>query len=924
MKEKSFCINYILRELKADSNKKLNDITAMRLFGEILYDAGISQNKKFDNKEEIIRFKQGLNLDIDNGTQLKPRSKRFIDNERNDITPDNQLIRKIILSYVDKSFSQPEECNLINKIASSINNRLGNLNTTSVQEISQKFNKEYQEFPELIKYVNKFSGDGEVLKKMAWFIIIACFPRIDEKTKNWKKSESGNDYLQSLVRIINLHDDAPNINDDRLIYQKKYHEPFVLHKRDGLVAFDKDVYVSPECEFRIYNERNNSYPTIIETGALISNLNKIFNSSVSPQPNLCVLLGHGASGKTSFVTMISSNPHLLVDGIDYHVLMLRRFSDVKYSELCNEIEKNCINASNNALIILDGLDELCMMRNDIGEATSITIVQELCSRLLIGNRKLIITSRPGYIDSEEVWDNIRSYNRVYGLIIGRIMPFDHKKRVEFVNKLIQADKSLALRPECEWVCNLRDNEKINEVYSLPFFIYLIVASSKAPEVAQKPITEMERNNKWALFRRLFHDIYFDSNYWDYDNTSRLRNEIKKLKDDLYTVSGHVAWKMCSEKLGNYYCTTDQIKEIISKLNYNPRLIDEISDFYPVSSYINKNGNKNAYEFAHNYVRDFFLCEFVLSNLNYMIDKPDAHQQIINWAKSYLYPHNLKQTSNAVAHGGHWVLEFIEDYDLYYTINAKESPYKKIVNYSSTRWNSIFYYLYHEMKRNNIVEMGKSYNENVFNNLKSLYLSLYQSHDTLDTRIVQHSSEALNRIKNVRVNDKIVFGLNEWYVLSIKNDYVRLISAVAFLKKYHDIDYYNYTINNISWDNSTLRSWLNHDFFNYFFSNYEKRAISNVHSRDVVTLLDSNEWKELDDNIQTGMLNNTSQIIQENGMQFPHPNAKFTIHSKDTILTRVSSGIYGYKWSESFDINHFGMAFPVITLYYKDLTKLRNN
>ena len=922
MKEKSFCINYILRELKADSNKKLNDITAMRLFGEILYDAGITQNKKFDKQEENIRFKQDLELNIDNGTQLSNRSKRFIENVNNDITPNNQHIRKIILSYVDKSFSNPEDGNLINKMASSINSKIGSIRSTSIQAINKKFNREYKEFPELVQYVNSFSSDEEILKKMAWFIIIACFPRIDEKTKNRKKSESSNDYLKELVTIINLHNEEPNINDDRLIYQKKYHEPFVLHKRDGLVAFDKDVYVSPECEFRIYNDRNSFYPTIIEKDILINNLKKLFNGSVSPKPNLCLLLGHGASGKTSFVTMVSSNPDLLVDETDYHVLMLRRFSDTEYSELCNEIEKSCINASNNALIILDGLDELCMMRNDIGEASSVTIVQELCSKLLIGNRKLIITSRPGFINCEEVWGILRSNNRVYGLIIGRIMPFNHNKRVEFVNKLIKADKSLALRPECEWVCSLKDNETINEVYSLPFFIYLIVASSKAPDVARKPITENERNNRWALFRRLFHDIYFDSNYWDDDNTSRLRNKIKNLKENLYEVSGHVAWKMCSGKLGNYYCTTDQIKEIISKLNYNPNLMDEISDFYPVSSYINKNGNNNAYEFAHNYVRDFFLCEFVLSELNSMIAMPDSHQQIINWARNYLYPHNLKQTSKAVAQGGHWVLEFLEDYDTYYAINEKECPYKKIDDYKPTSWNSIFYYLYHEMKNNNIVEMGKDYNENVFNNLKGLYLSLYQSHDTLDTRIIQHSSESLNRIKSVKVNDKIVFGLNEWYVLSIKNDYVRLISAVAFFKKYHDIDYYNYTINNISWDNSTLRSWLNHDFFNYFFSNYEKRAISNVRNRDVVTLLDSNEWKELDDNIQIKMINSTAQIIQENGMQYPHPNAIFTIHTKDTILTRVSSGIYGYKWSESFDINHFGMAFPVITLYYKDLTKLK--
>lgn len=60
---------------------------------------------------------------------------------------------------------------------------------------------------------------------------------------------------------------------------------------------------------------------------------------------------------------------------------------------------------------------------------------------------------------------------------------------------------------------------------------------------------------------------------------------------------------------------------------------------------------------------------------------------------------------------------------------------------------------------------------------------------------------------------------EWIVLSVQNDKMLVVSKYAItMKRYHG------EWEHITWENCTLREWLNNDFFNEAFSKKEKNQI----------------------------------------------------------------------------------------------------
>ena len=106
----------------------------------------------------------------------------------------------------------------------------------------------------------------------------------------------------------------------------------------------------------------------------------------------------------------------------------------------------------------------------------------------------------------------------------------------------------------------------------------------------------------------------------------------------------------------------------------------------------------------------------------------------------------------------------------------------------------------------------------------------------------------------------------------------LIAATGFIKKYHEIDFSSYSINNINWDNSTLRSWLNHEFFVYFFAVFERLAITHDYSADPITILKSDEWYNIEPYVLSNMIDNPIKIQDELHIPLPHYNSKYRIHT----------------------------------------------
>ncbi len=923
MNDKKFSIRYIFGNLM--DIKYISEIG--NTFCRLLFESGIIDTTQYKKGDEL-----SLPYDYNSKSfELNATKGLMVDfiNGKNNITSNSiQWLRKFLSDKVSEAIYPyvNGQSNYITELSTAIKNEvIENKVSLNINDVVVKFSEEYSDrYPFFITYINEI--DDQFLL-ITWMIIAACFPQADNLSNNTCGGEHKNtDYFQYIYNCMQRHGLIKgkksikiNLADDKSAYIAKYSEPFMLHRRGKEISFAKEVYVSPDCEFKVYNDRNDIRPVNVFSSTLIEQLHEQLNKNDCAS-NVYLILGHGASGKSSFVTMVSANPDILLsENKELAVIMLRRFSDTPTELLTEEIESALPELSNNATIILDGLDELWMMRDDLGMLNAVSIIQFLCSRILSGNRNIIITSRPGVVTSEEVWEKIRLNTNVYGMTIATIKPFNQSKRVEFVEKLINADPSLKEKQECKWVRELSDNDAVNEVYGLPFFIYLIVASSKAPSVAQNPISELERENKWALFRRLFHDIYFDSYYWEGEIHSKSRSEIKQLKEKLYEISGYVAWKMFSEKLGQYYCTAEQIKEIIANLGYKPELLDELSNFFPVSSYINKVGNNHAYEFSHNFVRDFFLCEFVLSQLNSITTKENTNNRIIYWARDFLFPHDLLQTAYGIQQeDAHWVFQFVMDYSDYYRrYHEKDLPYNNLMHYPITEWNKIFYSMYHQMTQGILSNLGAQYNKNVFLNLKYFYLSIFPLHNGFESTVNTTKQEQIQVLRSIKPMDRITYGLSEWYVIEVNKNYITLIAASGFIKQYHDINYNSYSINNINWDNSTLRSWLNHEFFVYFFANFERLAFTHDNSADPVTILKSEEWFNIKPALLSNVVDNTLTLQDELHIPLPHYNSKLRIHTIGGTLKSISYKWDNYKWENSIDFNKYGMVFPVIKILCTD-------
>lgn len=97
---------------------------------------------------------------------------------------------------------------------------------------------------------------------------------------------------------------------------------------------------------------------------------------------------------------------------------------------------------------------------------------------------------------------------------------------------------------------------------------------------------------------------------------------------------------------------------------------------------------------------------------------------------------------------------------------------------------------------------------------------------------ESSRQIQSQIDSIYVGDEYVFGKYEqdnnlsngkedikWIILEKNNDKILLISKYALEPKY-----YNDTKAAVTWENCTLRAWLNNDFYNEAFNSEEQNII----------------------------------------------------------------------------------------------------
>lgn len=468
-----------------------------------------------------------------------------------------------------------------------------------------------------------------------------------------EQSKSSNDMLTA------LYNKQEYIKDNTAEYFENYYSPLCIHRGEveNIVTL-KDVFVMPDVEIED------------ETKKLDIAVRDFIRGDAH---EAMLLLGHGGFGKTSFVSYMAANKYYFCENRPLHIIRLREYSKSSIDELCDDIAGSDKRGklSKDAVIVFDGLDELCMIAGGNGEDKAAKIIDKLVKQFYdyLGNdkRKIIITSRPGFVSQDNKKTEVKRGRDIINLVQANYVSFDKAKRDEFVEKIEKADTRLTEEDKkagCDYIKSIEKSDKISDIYSSPFILYLICCV----QINGDEIDSSKLGNSWYLFRKIFHDLYMESQYKYRTYNVKMEETFEENRDIIYEKTCEFAFEMFKKGLG---------KDDVIRLDDNDEELEGFKDCYALSCYFNKK-NDGVIEFSHNYIRDFFICEYILKELNKVIGEDEFTEEkgriVADWcSENLLYGEVNYKTI---------ILDLICDqfeanddtYKNFYNINEENIPY----------------------------------------------------------------------------------------------------------------------------------------------------------------------------------------------------------------------------------------------------------
>ena len=278
----------------------------------------------------------------------------------------------------------------------------------------------------------------------------------------------------------------------------------------------------------------------------------------------------------------------------------------------------------NAVMILDGFDELCMIEGILNHNS---LIYDFCADE-IRTYHYIITSRPQYI---EKGINIPSYRIT-------LQHFDKDNREKWIEHYTSPDCcGQTLNDETkDYIINISDDTD-SAICDTPMTLYMLAAKNISKELTK---------NSWKLYNHIFYRALSETEYNQMivEEYESYKNPIYQHSDILYRISEEIAYKMYQTNNNRLYVVSDEIKKIItylsskeSKLRDNNALQRMIEQCYALCNYWKETGD-GAVEFYHNIIRDFFLCEKIYRELNAIYSQRDLSkdnlQPLIDFFKQF--------------------------------------------------------------------------------------------------------------------------------------------------------------------------------------------------------------------------------------------------------------------------------------------------
>ena len=392
--------------------------------------------------------------------------------------------------------------------------------------------------------------------------------------------------------------------DDTADYLKSYVDPLFMESQigDGKTALLKDVYIPAEY-------KNGSRRESVE-----SLLWQFFGEAFLPVRNIGVMImGQPGSGKSSFVSYIANKLQEVMPTRTCYIIRLR---NMKKSQINADdpiqglleylrIEEDRLE---DAILILDGLDEICALYQNTNFETYLNRLLQNCST--IKKLRLVITSRTGYFTVD---NRISNYLRIVQIENWEDKDLDKwSKAYAMVHPSLQeiiAENKNHLKEE-------KYSDK-KDIFAVPILFYMANARGELLSNHKSICSVYDAVLTEVTDERHYDPACYNATH-DYISPQLARQICIEIAFGMFRCGrlNYIQGDPFLEPAEVELALSDAMetcKEDLSNLDANSKR--RIKDTYALTFYYNKrNSKKNAVEFAHRTIAEYFTSEKIIQIL----------------------------------------------------------------------------------------------------------------------------------------------------------------------------------------------------------------------------------------------------------------------------------------------------------------------
>lgn len=452
---------------------------------------------------------------------------------------------------------------------------------------------------------------------------------------NWSKAtgERITELLELAKKISKNVESIENVNhrvssvikNDNDIYKDLYNEELFLEKDGKRKAKLKEVFVIPSfsTEYGKQNKQNTAELILDFIRGEVDNSIFMWRSR-KRDASVLFIFGFPGIGKSSLVSHIISNSN----NSNIHCVRLR---DLDEDGINSENPFNTIlsylstteNQVKENIIILDGLDEICAIYKGTDFNRFLEKLINKSSKVF--GLKLIITSRMGYINLIDSPTLSPYYLSV------SLCNWDNDELKKW------SDKYINIHPELEEIIlknynylTETENRYKQNIFAVPILFYM--ACARELEISKV-------SSVGELYDLIFSEVAINRNYDPaayYSLNSVISPDLSRQIAIEIAFQMFYEGRMSISDNENPFLHPEEVNQALNRaFNLNKvreaelksEEMAQIKNLYGLSFYYKKNTSKNAVEFAHKSIAEYFIAEKIVQSL-LMLGKVDGNLDVI--------------------------------------------------------------------------------------------------------------------------------------------------------------------------------------------------------------------------------------------------------------------------------------------------------